>query len=123
LVEKNECLIYFIECLDIARLIDDLEWLVEQEPDEEKRDELKYDFNIARDNIIEMFRHRIRTIQQDAAKSRIISSMSNTTAFFTIDWAQKILPQGFREGQTEYFGKKGMSALVGSFTFYGTCGE
>ncbi|CAF3322415.1 unnamed protein product, partial [Rotaria sp. Silwood2] len=38
--------------------------------------------------------------QQDSVKSRVLASMSNTTAFETIDWAQKILPQGFREGQT-----------------------
>ncbi len=70
-----------------------------------------------------MFRHRIRTIQQDTSKARVISSMSKTTAFQTIDWSQKILPQCFREGQAAYFGKKGMSALVGSFTFYDTSGE
>lgn len=82
-----------------------------------------YNFQLARESIFEMFRHRIRTVQQDAAKARTLASMSKTTAFETIDWAQKILPQSFREGQTAYFGKKGMSALVGSFTFYDKSGK
>ncbi|CAF3133837.1 unnamed protein product [Rotaria sp. Silwood2] len=109
---------YCKECLAVFQLFDDLEQLIEKEQDEEKREEFKYDFGLARESIFEMFRHRIRTVQQDSVKSRVLASMSNTTAFETIDWAQKILPQGFREGQTAYFGKKGMSALVGSFTFY-----
>ncbi|CAF1213905.1 unnamed protein product, partial [Didymodactylos carnosus] len=37
-------------------------------------------------------------------------------AYMTIDWAQKILPTEHREEQSKYFGKKGMSVLVGSFT-------
>lgn len=37
--------------------------------------------------------------------------------FCTFDWAQKILPQEYRESQKKYFGKKGMSLLVGSFVW------
>ncbi|CAF1545057.1 unnamed protein product [Adineta ricciae] len=114
---------YFIGtlgCLHVGYLFDDIENLIDQEPDEENRNELKYDFGLAIEHIYEMFRHRIRTVQQDLVKSKMLSSMPNTTAFHTIDWAQKILPQWFREGQTAYFGKKGMSALVGSFIFYDT---
>jgi hypothetical protein len=43
--------------------------------------------------------------------------MDETTAFLTVEWSQKILPQRFRERQSSYFGKKGMSLLVGSFLF------
>ncbi|CAF3125343.1 unnamed protein product [Rotaria sp. Silwood2] len=108
------------QCLNVGQLFDDIEKLIQQEPDEENRNELKYDFDLAVEHIYEMFRHRTRTVQQDTVKSKTLSSMSNTTAFHTIDWAQKILPQCFREGQAAYFGKKGMSALVGSFVFYDT---
>ena len=112
-----------LECIALCNLFDQFEILLAQEEDEEKSAELKYDFDLARDSIIEMFRHRMRTVQQDACKSHVMSSMNKTTAFETIDWAQKILPQIFREGQTAYFGKKGMSALVGSFTFYDLSGK
>lgn len=116
-------LISFLECLAVFHLFDDLERLIEHEQQDDKRDEFTYDFQLAREDIFEMFRHRIRTVQQDAAKARTLASMSKTTAFQTIDWAQKILPQSFREGQSAYYGKKGMSALVGSFTFYDTSGK
>ena len=41
--------------------------------------------------------------------------MDEDEAFCTFDWGQKILPQEHREAQSTYFGKKGMSVLVGSF--------
>ncbi|CAF3400174.1 unnamed protein product [Rotaria sp. Silwood2] len=43
--------------------------------------------------------------------------MDDDEAFCTFDWGQKILPQEHREGQSAYFGKKGMSVLVGSFVW------
>ncbi|CAF3032107.1 unnamed protein product [Rotaria sp. Silwood2] len=61
--------------------------------------------------------HRVRAAQQEIQKKKYIDQMDETTAFLTVDWSQKILPQQFREGQTAYFGKKGMSLLVGSFVF------
>jgi hypothetical protein len=41
--------------------------------------------------------------------------MATDEAFCTFDWGQKILPQENRESQKKYFGKKGMSVLIGSF--------
>ena len=43
--------------------------------------------------------------------------MEEDEAFCTFDYAQKILPQQYREAQSAYFGKKGMSVLVGSFVW------
>lgn len=61
--------------------------------------------------------HRVRAAQQEQQKMNYINQMDEATAFLTVDWSQKILPQQFREGQSSYFGKKGMSVLVGSFAF------
>ena len=36
-------------------------------------------------------------------------------AFWLKDWAQKVLPFTFREKQSDYFGKKGMSVHVDVF--------
>ncbi|CAF1126531.1 unnamed protein product, partial [Didymodactylos carnosus] len=55
-------------------------------------------------------------LQQNTAKANDIKNLSDDCAYMTIDWAQKILRTEHREGQSKYFGKKGMSVLVGSFT-------
>ena len=85
--------------------------------DQEAKDELLYDFQLAWDSIFQLMGHRIRAAQQEQQKKQYLEDMDQETAFLTVDWSQKVLPQQFREGQSSYFGKKGMSVLVGSFVF------
>jgi hypothetical protein len=96
--------------------LDFIDQQINQIIDIEERNELRYDFEQAREAIIELMRHLIRAVQQDNAKSILLGQMDEETAFVTIDWAQKVLQQKFRESQSEYYGKKGMSVLVASFT-------
>ncbi len=83
--------------------------------DEEMKGELMYDLNIVWDSIVQLMSHRVRAAQQEQQKRLYIDEIDETTAFLTVDWSQKILPQQFRESQSSYFGKRGMSLLVGSF--------
>ena len=84
--------------------------------DIEQRNELQYNFQQVREGVIELMRHLIRAVQQGNAKSMLLCQMDEETAFVTIDRSQKILQQKHREGQSKYYGKKGMSLLVASFT-------
>jgi hypothetical protein len=106
--------------MGVMQMLDCIELEVSQVIDPEKRNELQYDFQQARDAIIELMRHVIRGVQQDEAKSMSIQEMDDESSFQIVDWAQKILPQKYREGQSEYFGKNGMSFLVSSFTMKDT---
>lgn len=107
-----------LDCKAVAQLFDDIEDAINREQDQDTKNEYLYDFGQARESIAELFRHRLRAVQQDTAKAQFIRTMDASTAYHTIDWAQKYLPQTFREGQSAYFGKKGMSGLVGSFCFH-----
>ena len=52
-------------------------------------------------------------MQQDRAKGDGMKCLDNLEyAFWLKDWAQKVLPSTFREKQSDYFGKKGMSVHV-----------
>ena len=73
--------------------------------DEDERDELLYDVNIAKSNILEWMAHILRGVQQETAKTLAINQPSQTKGFCLSDWAQKILPIRYREGQKEFFGK------------------
>ena len=105
------------DCLNIIRTLDEIDEKIKKISDEEIKRETQYDFENAAQHIIEWSRHNIRAVQQNAAKNKIISEMKNDEAFCTFDWGQKILPQEYREKQSTYFGKKGMSVLVGSFVW------
>lgn len=104
-----------LDCLNIIQTLDEIKQNIAKISDQDLRTEVSYDFENAVEHIIEWFRHNIRAAQQDSEKTTILSEMGNDEAFCTFDWAQKILPQEYRESQKKYFGKKGMSALVGSF--------
>ena len=110
-------LLFPLDCKAVAQLFDEVENAIHREKNEDVKNEHLYDFGQTRESIIELFRHRIRAVQQDRMKASFIQTMDSSTAYHTIDWAQKYLPQTFREGQSAYFGKKGMSGLVGSFCF------
>ncbi|CAF4276505.1 unnamed protein product [Rotaria magnacalcarata] len=105
------------DCVNIIRTIDEIQEKIEKLSNEEVKREAKYDFDNAAQHIIEWSRHNLRAAQQNDAKSKIISKMQDDEAFCTFDWGQKILPQEFRESQNTYFGKKGMSVLIGSFVW------
>lgn len=51
----------------------------------------------------------MRHVQQNKAKIEAFNSLSETTALWIRDYCQKVLPMKFRESQSSYFGKKGMT--------------
>lgn len=105
------------DCMNIIQTLDEIKQKIDHVSDTELRNELKFDFDNAAEHIIEWSRHNLRAVQQDKAKTTIVSQMGVDEAFCTFDWGQKILPQEHRESQKKYFGKKGMSVLVGSFVW------
>ena len=57
----------------------------------------------------------MRDAQQKKAKIDAFKLLDKETGFWLKDFCQKILPAKFREGQKQYFGKKGMSLHVDIF--------
>ena len=52
-------------------------------------------------------KHLIRDHQQRKAKAYCFDNLEEDEAFWLKDFAQKVIPIRYREGQREYFGKKG----------------
>ena len=99
------------DCADCVELISSMakvQKLVEERGD----DDLLYDVNIALDDIKAYMKHQIRDAQQKLAKVLAFEHLDEKTGFWLKDYCQKVLPSKFREGQKEYFGKKGMSLHV-----------
>ena len=105
------------DCINIIVTLDEISQKIQKFTDKDIQREARFDFENALEHIIEWSRHNLRAARQDAEKKSIISQMDNDEAFCTFDWGQKILPQKYRESQSTYFGKKGMSVLVGSFVW------
>ena len=98
-------------------MLDKIDEKIKKTSDEEIKCDIQYDFESGAQDIIEWSHHTIRAAQQNAAKNKIISEMWSDEAFCTFDWGQKILSQEYREKQSTYFGKMGISVLIGSFVW------
>ena len=74
--------------------------------------EAHYDINTAIEDLELYVNHLIRDVQQKKAKAFAFDSLDEASCFWLKDYCQKILPMKFREGQIDYFGKKGMTLHV-----------
>lgn len=97
------------DCFDLCHTMTKVKNLAEQLGAEE---DTVYDINIAIKNIQEYVCHIMRDAQQKNAKDWCMENLTETSGFWLKDFCQKIIPVQFREGQHDYFGKKGISLHV-----------
>ena len=74
-------------------------------------------YGVSKRKILEYIKHQTRDAQQRKAKAWCFDHLTEETGFWLKDFCQKILPVRHREGQREYFGKKGTSFHVDVFFF------
>eukprot|EP00111_Clytia_hemisphaerica_P013103 TCONS_00038459-protein len=108
-ISKEEC----ADCTELHLVLNQIRDLVKETDD----GDLQYDTNVAIADIEAYMKHQIRDAQQKLAKIMAFDQLSPETRFGLKDFCQKILPARFREGQKEYFGKKGMTLHVDVFFF------
>ena len=77
--------------------------------------DLLHDASLAVNDIISFIKHIMRDAQQKKAKSESFSLLNDESCFWLKDYAEKMLPFKLREGQKDYFGKKGMSMHIDVF--------
>ena len=86
--------------------------LISQIAETEGTDEDVYDINSSIDAVVRYMKHLMRDHQQRKAKAYCFDNLEEDEAFWLKDFAQKVIPIRYREGQREYFGKKGMSLHI-----------
>ena len=102
-------------CSDCLNVVDVLQHFLDIVASPSADEDLRYDVGVAVNSILEYMKHQIRDQQQKQAKAYCFENITETCGFWLKDYAQKILPMSYREGQREYFGKKGMSMHVDVF--------
>ena len=89
---------------DIERLVSDASY-----PSGDDRDEALYLFQTAQRAIHTWKCHQLRTVRQDQARLDVIDLLDEKTVLIVNDWAMKFLPQMYRESQTDWYAKRGIS--------------
>ena len=71
--------------------------------------DLMYDFEQAKAAIIDWNAHVIRSVSQDRAKHDTIRNLNSGSVLVAMDWAMKFVQIKYREKQSEWYGKRGLS--------------
>lgn len=94
-------------CEELRSTLNLIERTVKALPEQD--DDLLFNFNQAAQAIYSWKAHLLRSVQQDKARTDILSILDEESVFITQDWAMKFLPQKYRETQADWFGKRGIS--------------
>ncbi|VDI31910.1 Hypothetical predicted protein [Mytilus galloprovincialis] len=76
---------------------------------EDKRDEFTFTLYQAWSFLRNWKSHIVRARNQDCAKSKILDNLGQNDIFIVLDWAIKFLPRRYREDQSNWFAKRGIS--------------
>ena len=76
---------------------------------EDTRDELVFVFDQATNNILAWKVHLLRSVNQDKACLDILDALDESSVLLQQDWAMKFLARKYRESQSDWFGKRGLS--------------
>ena len=80
-----------------------------QTTSDEDIDEMKYTIAQAKKNVQAWKAHMLRSINQDEARIDVLKNLEPNSVLITLDWAMKFLPRKYRESQSDWFGKRGIS--------------
>ncbi|CAB4014644.1 hypothetical protein AC249_AIPGENE19513, partial [Paramuricea clavata] len=83
----------------------------------EQKEDLLYDFEKAVSSIKEWKAHIMRTANQERAKQDIMDALDSSSVLILMDWAMKFLQLRYREKQSEWYGKRGLSWHISSVVF------
>lgn len=102
------------DCRNLVDVLDTIERQI-QSPSwspysNEQRGDLHYDFKQSRSHILQWKAH-IRSVNQKVAKQDCLKTITNEpdAALMVMDWAMKLQQLRYREKQSDWYGKRGLS--------------
>lgn len=73
------------------------------------KDEIIFLVQKAKQAISEWKAHQLRSVHQDVSRLDILQCLNSSSALIVQDFAMKFLPSRYREAQSHFFGKRGIS--------------
>ena len=77
--------------------------------DNEEQNEMEYVITQSKKNILAWKAHLLRDINQDEARLNRLRDLDLGAVLVVLDWAMMFLPRKYRESQSDWFGKRGIS--------------
>ena len=100
-------------CSSLASVLADIHEALEKMSDSNMSrdviDELTFNEGQAKQNILAWKAHLLRCVNQDEARLQVIDTLDESSVLLVQDWAMKFLPRKYRESQSDWFAKRGLS--------------
>ena len=93
----------------LADIHDALEKMSNRNVSRDVIEELTFVKGQAKQNILAWKAHLLRCVNRDEARLEVINALDESSVLPVQDWAMKFLPRKFRESQSDWFAKRGMS--------------
>lgn len=95
--------------VDVLEAIEDTLRNGDLDLSEKQKERARWDLDHAVSSIDAWKAHLLRTFQQDQARQDTLNRLDDQTIMVINDWAMKLLPMRFRETQSQWFAKRGIS--------------
>ncbi len=76
---------------------------------DDQKEDLLHDWKKSKESIYNWKSHILRSIHQESAKQSVLHNLKPTEALIILDWAMKFQQMKFREKQSDWYGKRGLS--------------
>ena len=76
---------------------------------EDDKDEIIFLVQKAKQAISEWKAHQLRSVHQDVSRLDVLQCLNSSCVLIVQDFAMKFLPSRYREAQSDFFGKRGIS--------------
>ena len=105
-------------CEDMKALLDEIEAFIKNHSSrlygDEQPDDLLCDFHDSKTKILGWKCHIIRGVNQECAKQDVLLDLDQNSALMAMDWAMKFEQLRYRERQSDWFAKRGLSWHISS---------
>lgn len=96
-------------CRNLLRTLDVVTDAVQRAKEQQDFDKLCYITEQAKTSIFNLKAHYLRAVAKDQKRKDTLESLQPQSGLIVMDWAMKYLPRFHREGQSDWFGKRGLS--------------
>ena len=100
------------QCEVLTQLLESIQTGIKRDDltlDENELVDLRYTCKQAALDIQAWKAHQLRSTRQDMARIDVLDTLSASSVIIANDWAMKFLPQKYRESQSDWFAKRGIS--------------
>ena len=109
---KQEHNLTCLDCKNIRDVLGEIRRKIEDKDldlTQEQKDKIAWDLDYTISDIESWKAHLVRSYQQDLARQDSLRHLDDNTILMIDDWVMKLVPMRFRETQSQWFGKHGLS--------------